>query len=240
VAKRLRLLQVLLCSLGGHRRLVAAVAAGGFALAGTAGLLVVVFGQHHAPEPPLTRASPSRPSTASPSVVGKVSSTVVGPVLTRSVPTSITIAAIGVHSNLLKLGRTAGGALAVPELGLSYNLPGWYQYSPTPGELGPAVIAGHVDSAQDGPAIFYRLGALKRGDSVQIRRTDRRVVTFTVNDVRRYSKNAFPTALVYGNTNHAALRLITCGGPFDAATGSYEDNVIVWASLTSVAAGESG
>jgi sortase (surface protein transpeptidase) len=215
---------------GGHRRLAAAVAAGVFALAGSAGIAFVALEQHHAPEPPLTQASPS---PATPSAAARVISKVVGPVLTRSLPVSITIPVIGVHSNLLTLGRTAGGALAVPALGLSYNLPGWYQYSPTPGELGPAVIAGHVDSAEDGPAIFYRLGALKRGDSVQIRRADGRVATFTVNDVRRYSKHAFPTALVYGNTNHAALRLITCGGAFDAATGSYEDNVIVWASLAS-------
>lgn len=223
-------------SLGGHRRLLAAVAAGAFAVAGTCGLLVGVLGQHHAPQPPLTQARRAPSSAATPSPSKQLSSKVVGPVLTRSLPVSISIAAIGVHSNLLTLGRTAGGALAVPALGLSYNLPGWYEYSPTPGELGPAVIAGHVDSAQDGPAIFYRLGGLKRGDSVRILRTDGEVAAFTVDDVRRYSKNAFPTALVYGNTNHAALRLITCGGPFDSTTGSYRDNVIVWASLASVAA----
>jgi LPXTG-site transpeptidase (sortase) family protein len=220
---------------GGHRRLTAAVAAGVFALAGSAGIAVVALDQHHAPEPALTQ--PTAAPHGAPSPAAKAVSTVVGPVLTRSLPLSISIPAIGVQSNLLTLGRTAGGALAVPPLGLSYNLPGWYQYSPTPGELGPAVIAGHVDSAEAGPAIFYRLGALKRGDTVRVARTDGRLATFTVNDVRRYSKHAFPTALVYGNTNHAALRLITCGGPFDASTGSYEDNVIVWASLTSVAAG---
>jgi sortase (surface protein transpeptidase) len=126
--------------------------------------------------------------------------------LPRSLPLSISIPAIGVQSNLLTLGRTAGGRRPC-RLRRSWS------------------------------AIFYRLGALKRGDSVHIRRSDGRVATFTVNDVRRYSKQAFPTALVYGNTNRAALRLITCGGPFDASTGSYEDNVIVWASLASVAAG---
>ena len=214
---------------GGRRALVAAVATGVLALAGGVGISVVALDQHHAPEPPRSAAPPVPRVSARPVVASQI----VGPVLTASKPVSISIPAIGVESNLLELGRTAGGGLAVPALGIAYNLPGWYRYSPTPGSLGPAVIAGHVDSAEDGPAVFYRLGALKRGDTVRVLRADRRTATFRVDDVRRYSKSAFPTALVYGNTNHAALRLITCGGPFNSATGSYEDNVIVWASLTS-------
>jgi hypothetical protein len=215
-------------TIGGHRVLIAAVAAGVLAVSGVAGISVVAFEQHHAPEPPLTAPS----VTATPAAKPVGGSGVVGLTLPASRPVSSTIPTIHVQSNLLTLGRTASGALAVPSLGIAYNLPGWYQYSPTPGSLGPAVIAGHVDSAEAGPAVFYRLGALKRGDTVQVLRADRRVVTFTVEVTRRYSKNAFPTALVYGNTNRAALRLITCGGPFNSATGSYEDNVIVWASLT--------
>jgi sortase (surface protein transpeptidase) len=217
---------------GGHRVLIAAVVTGVLALSGAAGITFVALDQHHAPEPPLTAAA----TVPTPSSAPTPTSGIVGPILQASPPVSITIPAIGVQSNLLTLGRTAGGALAVPALGISYNLPGWYRYSPTPGALGPAVIAGHVDSAEAGPAVFYRLGALKPGDSVTVLRADGRLATFRVDAVRRYSKHAFPTTLVYGNTNHAALRLITCGGPFDSATGSYEDNIIVWASLKSATA----
>lgn len=224
---------------GSHRALIAAVATGVFALAGMAGIAVVVLDQNHAPEPPLTvvapapSAGPSSSPTTTPTTAPTTVSNVVGPVLPASLPQTISIPAIGVQSNLLTLGRTAAGALAVPLPGLSYNLPGWYQYSPTPGSLGPAIIAGHVDSAADGPSVFYRLGALKPGDIVRVHRADGRTASFTINTVRRYSKSEFPTALVYGNTNNAALRLITCGGPFNTSTGHYEDNIIVWASLTS-------
>jgi sortase (surface protein transpeptidase) len=149
-----------------------------------------------------------------------------------SIPLSITIPAIKVDSTLLKLGRTTTGALEVPPPGPTYNDAGWYKYSPTPGSLGPSVIAGHVDSAADGPSVFYRLGALHRGDSVRVARSDGTIAIFTVRDVLRFRKTAFPTQLVYGNTDYAALRLITCGGPFNSATGHYEDNVVVLASLT--------
>ncbi len=153
--------------------------------------------------------------------------------MAASTPLAVTIPAIKVHSTLLQLGRTPTGALAVPLPGSTYNSAGWYKYSPTPGALGPAVIVGHVDSAADGPSVFYRLGGLHPGDTVRISRADGSVAVFTVTDVLRYHKSAFPTELVYGNTDRAALRLITCGGPFDSATGHYVDNIVVLASLTS-------
>ena len=131
---------------GGHRALIAAVVTGVLALSGTAGIVVVALDQHHAPQPPLSAAATVPTPSADPVAVSQL----VGPILPRSLPVSISIPAIGVQSNLLTLGRTAGGALAVPALGISYNLPGWYRYSPTPGALGPAVIAGHVDSAEAG------------------------------------------------------------------------------------------
>ena len=89
--------------------------------------------------------------------------------------------------------------------------------------------------AGQGEEVVARLGELHRGDTVSVVRTDGSVAVFTVNDVRRFAKSAFPTALVYGNTPNAALRLITCGGPFDRTSGHYLDNVVVTASLTSVA-----
>jgi sortase (surface protein transpeptidase) len=132
---------------------------------------------------------------------------------------------------LLRLGLTAGGALQVPLPGPHYDQAGWYRYSPPPGSLGPAIIAGHVDSAAAGPSVFFRLGRLRPHDTVLVTRADHSVAVFAVDQVRRYPKSHFPTQLVYGDTNRAALRLITCGGPFDRAHGNYLDNIVVFASL---------
>jgi hypothetical protein len=216
--------------------LIATVATGVLALGGATMVAVVLMNQHHAPEPPLT-AAPSIAATVVPTTPAATATTaapakVVGPVLASSIPLSVSIPAINVQSTLLQLGRTATGTLEVPPPGPTYNDAGWYKYSPTPGALGPAVIAGHVDSAADGPSVFYRLGGLHRGDTVRVSRADGSTAVFTVTDVLRYHKKAFPTALVYGNTNHAALRLITCGGSFDSTTGHYVDNIIVLASLS--------
>ncbi len=134
-------------------------------------------------------------------------------------------------SPLLRLGLTAKGAMEVPAPGPDYDKAGWYTHSPTPGSLGPAVIVGHVDSATKGPSVFFRLGALRPKDLISVRREDGSTAVFAVDAVRRFHKAAFPSDLVYGNTRHAALRLVTCGGEFDATTGHYLDNIVVLASL---------
>lgn len=144
---------------------------------------------------------------------------------------AIDIPAIGVHSKLQSLGLMQNGALEVPALGPDYNDAAWYKYSPAPGSIGPAIISGHVDSAKYGPSVFFRLGDLRPGDEVRIARADGLVADFRVDGVRLYPKDEFPTELVYGDTEYAALRLLTCGGPFDRAAGHYVDNVIVFASL---------
>lgn len=151
--------------------------------------------------------------------------------LPASLPLTLSIPAIGVQSPLIELGQRPDGSLAVPAPGPHYNQPGWYRYSPPPGSIGPAVIAGHVDSAHDGPSVFFRLGALRPHDTVFIGRADKTIAAFSVDTVRRYHKTNFPTQLVYGNTTYAALRLITCGGSFDRDTGHYLDNIVVTASL---------
>ena len=154
--------------------------------------------------------------------------------LTHSVPVSLDIPAIGVHSDLLALGLNADRSVEVPPLDTPDSQAGWYRYSPTPGELGPAIILGHVDSAAYGPGVFYRLGALRPGDLVRITRADGKVAIFRVDRNVRYPKNSFPTDEVYGNIDHPGLRLITCGGRFDPEAGSYQDNDIVFASLVHV------
>lgn len=219
--------------------LVVAVAAA----VGGACVTVAVTHQHMAPQPPLSVEAPSsapagvraarattgarRPAPA-PRPTG---STRIGPVLAASLPTDLAIPAIGVQSRLLRLGLAADGTMAVPPPGPTYDRAGWYGYSPAPGSLGPAVLAGHVDSAANGPSVFFRLGDLRPGDTVLVTRADGSVAVFTVDEVRRYSKTGFPTDLVYDNTDHAALRLITCGGRFDDASGHYTDNIVVLASL---------
>jgi sortase (surface protein transpeptidase) len=142
------------------------------------------------------------------------------------------IPAIGVSSSLMQLGLNPDATIAVPPL--SRGAPaGWYQHLATPGEVGPAVILGHVDSARDGPAVFYRLQNLRSGDTISVRRLDGRTAVFTVNEVAEYPKSAFPTNAVYGAISHPALRLVTCGGTFDRLHRQYRGNVIVYAALTS-------
>ena len=108
---------------------------------------------------------------------------------------------------------------------------GWYRLGPAPGARGAAVIAGHVDTTR-GPAVFFRLGALRPGDLVRVRRQDETTATFRVDSVETVPKSAFPTAKVYGPVPYAGLRLITCGGPFDRRSGHYDDNFVVYGHLT--------
>ena len=155
----------------------------------------------------------------------------VPPARVRSVarPVRLYIPAIGVRTRLIRLGLTASGALQVPG---STAVAGWYTGSPRPGEPGGAVIAGHIDSIS-GPGVFYRLRQLHPGERVFVRQASGRLAVFRVSSVRSYLKTRFPTSAVYGPTPNAQLRLITCGGTFDAATGHYLSNTIVYATLVS-------
>ncbi|GIF12736.1 class F sortase [Actinoplanes teichomyceticus] len=146
----------------------------------------------------------------------------------RSVPVRLDVPAIGVHTSLSAIGLRADGTLDVPPL-RSDAPAGWYRGSPTPGEPGPAVVVGHVDTARDGPAVFFRLRELHAGDTVSVRRADRTVARFRVTRVASYPKKAFPADEVYGHTPGPALRLITCGGSFDRERGSYRSNIVVYA-----------
>jgi sortase (surface protein transpeptidase) len=146
----------------------------------------------------------------------------------------LTIPAIGVDTPLLELGLHTDGTIEVPPV--AGDAPaGWYRNLASPGEVGPAVVIGHVDSARDGPAVFFRLRDLRAGDRITVARADGRTVVFTVDRVAAFPKAAFPTAEVYGGVDHSALRLVTCGGEFDRYRREYKGNVIAFASLTSVA-----
>jgi len=172
------------------------------------------------PEPPGS-ATPPRSTSARPLA------------LAASVPLSVRIPSIGVDSSLLQLGLNPDQSIQVPPLLEKNSHAGWYKYSSTPGELGPSVILGHVDSAEYGPAVFFQLGALQPGARVEVTLTDGTVAVFTVDRVVSYPKANFPTEAVYGSTStpYAGLRLITCGGTFDPAAKSYENNIVAYARL---------
>jgi hypothetical protein len=152
-----------------------------------------------------------------------------GLVLPESDPVAVSIPRIGVRSPLDDLGLNTDGTMKVPPPARA----GWFSGGAAPGALGPAVITGHV--TWDGaPAAFYRLGTMRRGDQVTVTREDGRTAVFTVTRVARFSKSQFPSRAVYGAIDHAGLRLITCGGAYDAARNRYLDNVVVFARLTAV------
>ncbi len=147
--------------------------------------------------------------------------------MAKSAPVRVQIPAIGVDSSLMALGLTGDGSMQTPPTGFPA---GWYTGGPTPGQLGPAVIAGHVDWAGR-PGVFFRLRMLKPGDPVGVTRADGTTANFRVTRVQEFSKAAFPTGAVYGNIDHAGLRLITCGGSFDQQAGSYRDDIVAFAEL---------
>ena len=142
-------------------------------------------------------------------------------------PTGIEIPSIGVASRLQRLGRHADGAIETPG---RWQVAGWYARGLRPGQPGPAVIVGHVDSRR-GPAVFSRLWELRRGDTIEVTRGDGSVVTFVVDRLERHAKTRFPTDDVYLPTLEPTLRLVTCDGVFDRLTGHYRDNLVVFADL---------
>jgi len=142
-------------------------------------------------------------------------------------PARLQIPAIGVSTPLVRLGRLPDGSIEVPH---AWDTAGWYDQGPRPGQPGPAVLLGHVDS-KTGPAVFYRLRELRPGDLVRVGLTDGRTLVFRVQRTERYPKDKFPTEAVYFPTLDRELRLITCGGDFDYAKGSYVDNIVVYATL---------
>jgi hypothetical protein len=197
---------------------------------GVVTIAVAAVSQQHAPQPGAGAAG-----AVGPAVAGAR-----GPSVRRSVPVSVDIPAIGVRSKLLRLGVNADGTIEVPSLTTSAGEAAWYKYSATPGQIGASVIEGHVDSYH-GPAVFFRLGALRPGDIIDVTLADGVTAIFRVTGVREYGKAQFPARMIYGATDYAALRLITCGGSFDPATGHYLSSTVVFASLiSSRAAGHPG
>ncbi|GAA3178391.1 MULTISPECIES: class F sortase [Streptomyces] len=168
------------------------------------------------PRPGPTRAAPADHAPAAPP-------------LPRSVPDRVVIPALKVSAPVIARGLDAHGAIEAPP-SADTRVTGWYRDAPTPGERGTAVLVGHVDS-YTGPAVFYGLGGLKRGATVEVRRRDGRRAVFAVYAVRTFAKDRFPAEQVYGSTGRPELRLLTCGGTYHAGSG-YAGNVVVFARLT--------
>lgn len=147
--------------------------------------------------------------------------------LPSSKPKSIKISAINVDAPIINLGLNQDGTLQVPDV---YSDVGWYANSPTPGELGPSVMVGHLDSAK-AAAVFYKLKDLKQNDKIEVTREDGSTATFNVDALQTFAQDNFPTDKVYGPIGYAGLRLITCSGTYNKAEGHYSDNLVVYASL---------
>jgi hypothetical protein len=204
----------------GSRPRLAGVAGVTLIAGGIGAIAIALLSQQHAPSPAASAAG----------AIGR--GTVKGPALRRSPPVSVTIPAIGVKSKLLHLGLNSDGTIQVPPLTTSADEAAWYKNSVTPGQAGTAVIEGHVDSYH-GPAVFFRLGALHPGNQIDVTLADGITAVFRVTGVREYAKDKFPAKAIYGPADYAALRVITCGGDFDTATGHYLSSVVVFATLSS-------
>lgn len=197
--------------------------------AGAAALLIWLGGCSSA-EPPAEAPPPvaQEQTTTTPTPTPAPEAEAAPPVfaMAASAPVGVRIPALGVRSRLMDLGLDRRGQLEVPPGAFPA---GWYTGAPTPGELGPAIIAGHVRwGPQQG--VFAGLGRLTRGDQIVVTRRDRSTAVFRVTEVHRFDKERFPSKRVYGNIGHAGLRLITCGG-LDRTSSTYEDNVVVFADL---------
>jgi hypothetical protein len=195
----------------------------------TAGIILAVTGQNTLrwsppPVPPQAMALPLAVPPAKPPPAARAA---LPRPMARSRPVSLAIPAIHLRARVIALGQAPDGAPAVPSLGTPM-LTSWYDRGPTPGAAGTAIIFGHVDAAAVGPAVFYNLGRLRRGDLVYVTLADGHTGVFRVYAAELYAKSAFPPA-IYGATWWPTLRLVTCGGRFDPATGHYSANTVVFA-----------
>lgn len=207
--------------------LVAFLAAGGSGLM-LAGLTVGSSPRPPQPDPDVAPAAYGLTTTSGEAGEPDQTGEAIG--LARAEPVRVTIPRIDVDSELLRLGVDDDGEVEVPPLRRAHQA-GWYERGVTPGEVGSAVIIGHVDSRAGGPAVFFELGRLRPGDQIDVLRADRSVATFHVDGVAAYPKDDFPAELVYGPSAQPTLRLITCGGEFDERSRDYLDNVVVFATL---------
>jgi sortase (surface protein transpeptidase) len=194
------------------------IVAGAVLLAGGASAFLLAPRSHQPPSflPVAPNIVPVASPLASPAVT----------TVPRVQPVRVIIPAIGTNASVIPEGTDSTGALETPPLN-ERNVTGWWAGGSAPGQDGPAVIVGHVDSAASGPLVFWHLSELKHGDVIE---TEPGNLRFTVTGLQEVTKYQFPTQAVYGPTPGPQLRLITCGGAFDSGSGQYVDNIIVYAT----------
>lgn len=214
--------------LGAWTGVVLATGAGAAVDARRAQVVALASGEPARPAPDRSPAVPSPESTTTGGASAAASSDVAPPV-------AVAAPSVGLVAPLVPVGKTVDGALAVPEFGTA----GWYRHGVRPGAVGAAVLAGHVDSTT-GPDVFFPLRRLEVGDAVLVHLADGMTSTFVVEDVEVTDKDALPVDRIFDQPRSAELRLITCGGAFDRASGTYESNVIVYATLAAPPGATSG
>ncbi|WUO17888.1 class F sortase [Streptomyces sp. NBC_00289] len=195
---------------------------------------LLVTGALHDGQPPQPSVGQAFSPPAAPTVgrtVAPAAGSVVQP-LQPSAPLRLRIPTIGVDAPVSKLDLDASGALQPPPADHP-GLAGWYGGGPPPGSVGTAVTTGHVDLPNGQRGVFYGLGSVAKGNTIEVDRADRRTALFTVDAVEVYDKERFPDDKVYGSSGRAELRVITCGGGYTKHSG-YQGNVVVYATLTGV------
>ena len=196
-----------------------------FGAAVSASLLAMLLGGcASARETTTMSAAAGEPSAAAPSLLASYRSTRTH--TQTAAPVRLRIPSIDVDTGLEALGRGQDNSIEVPR---QPSLAGWWAGGSRPGQVGPAVILGHVDS-KTGPAVFYRLDELAAGDEILVDRADQTTARFLVSSLASYPKTEFPSELVYYPTLRPELRLVTCGGPLDGSTRHYRDNLVVYAT----------
>lgn len=188
-------------------------------IAGAGLLLSTLIPRAGAPMPPASMAE-----TIAPVPVGGVPEP-----MPAAEPVRVRIPSLDIRTRVFSLGLNRDGTVAVPTLRQADDV-SWYKYGPTPGEKGPAVLLGHVDSTT-GPAVFFEVGGMERGERIEVDREDGTTAVFAVEAAETVPKDGFPTERVYGGLDYPGLRLVTCGGVFDEEERSYTDNIVVYARL---------
>lgn len=148
--------------------------------------------------------------------------------LPRSEPLRLVIPSISVDTELMTLGKNPDGTIEVPA---RTDIAGWYKHAPTPGEIGPAIITGHLNNYTSWNGVFSKLSSIAPGERIEIMRADSSTVVFQVDRVEQVSQTTFPTQAVYGDINYPGLRLITCGGSYNYLAQRYSENTVVFASI---------
>ncbi|TLM83381.1 class F sortase [Pseudarthrobacter sp. NamE2] len=224
---------------GHHRGPLASTAAGVLLLLTLAGCAGPATTQDAGTAPPVSVSAPAAPGTPSapaaaaapaPAPAAVPSGQQLPPVMAASAPVTLTIPSISVRTDLIHLGLEDNGSLKVPQDDGNGAPASWYDGSPTPGERGPSVLLGHVNSPNGRGGVFADLRKLTPGAEITVSRADGSTAVFTVDRGALYPKDKFPTLEVYGNTPGSELRLITCDG-YDPATGEFDDNYVIYATL---------